>query len=836
MPAAAVTPCGITVLFGSETGASEYLAEQCHKRALKLKIPSECLSLDDWTAAQLRADASASASTSASPTDRLLVIFVSSTGDGDPPANAVQFLQWVHGALKDPASGRGRRAAAVFSKRAYALLGLGDSSYEHFGRNPKRVREAVKRLGAVSVQSFALADDAKGLEDVSDPWVDRLFQKLPALLAGTHRAVAALVREDSTASNLTSLAGSMASLHIDDAPPKPPSSGSGSPRVMLMDPLATQRISTPVAEAALALPAPAASAAAGANAAAHTLKVCYDLGYDPVNDAQRRQERILKAMAGLTKITHVTKAPISALLFEAFSGAVMLPPARAKLFPFCHAPTATPDVAAITAHTPQLCTLTQARCLSGPRALQRVIEVSIRLPRALLEHLIPGEALGIVCANPTVVVLALIKRLGLNPDAPILPDRQWRVDAAQTAAAANMIPNAPWLAPDAARAGPDAVKAWSTTPYLLLKYFVDLQAVPKKALLRLMADHCTHLVEKQQLLYLCSKQGAAEYREIHDTQVPGILQWLNTFPSSQIPLGVLVEHLPPLQPRRYSVTSVDAAKQTASIAFGVVTYTRPGSPDRLCKGVCSTWLDEMACSPADVSSGWTPVPAGTVATTCVPVFPLPRTPFVLHVPRSLAPHERMPLADVPRLLIAAGTGITPFMGFMQHLAGGSTLWPGGPPLGIPDGAPAPAGTTTWLAYSHRFDHDDDLFVAERAAYLSRGGRQDAAVSRSATTAASGITYVQDIFLHRGRDVQVDAPPPEAKQLWAFLQRPGACVYVCGSQPMARDLHARLVEVVALFVEPAAGALPFASMTDRMLAAKAFWDARARDGQYLREIW
>ena len=50
-------------------------------------------------------------------------------------------------------------------------------------------------------------------------------------------------------------------------------------------------------------------------------------------------------------------------------------------------------------------------------------------------------------------------------------------------------------------------KAKSVTLSDLFRYAVDITTPPRKALLRLLADYTSDPQEKNQLMYLCSKQG-----------------------------------------------------------------------------------------------------------------------------------------------------------------------------------------------------------------------------------------------------------------------------------------------------------------------------------------
>lgn len=70
--------------------------------------------------------------------ERTILIFVSNTGDGDPPDNAREFFEWI----------TSQNNAGLLARCRVGLLALGDSNYvETFNRSGKRLEEALSRLG-----------------------------------------------------------------------------------------------------------------------------------------------------------------------------------------------------------------------------------------------------------------------------------------------------------------------------------------------------------------------------------------------------------------------------------------------------------------------------------------------------------------------------------------------------------------------------------------------------------------------------------------------------------------------------------------------------------------
>lgn len=226
----------------------------------------------------------------------------------------------------------------------------------------------------------------------------------------------------------------------------------------------------------------------------------------------------------------------------------------------------------------------------------------------------PGDAIGVLPANHPDLVANLCKRLNLNADrvfyisAP--KDTSQAGDAASEAGEA--APATPAGRPAThipspcsigeAPAGGSARMSFvcpskgarshtiyhrirahptSTNPTLnptgyAFANCVDLTSPARKSLLRLLAEHAHDASEKRTLLFLSAKGGKDAYaHEIAEHQ-PSLLDLLVRFPSVTPPLDALLDALPPLAPRMYSITSSrrDSAKgpNRLSVALSVVRF------------------------------------------------------------------------------------------------------------------------------------------------------------------------------------------------------------------------------------------------------------------------
>ena len=150
------------------------------------------------------------------------------------------------------------------------------------------------------------------------------------------------------------------------------------------------------------------------------------------------------------------------------------------------------------------------------------------------------------------------------------------------------------------------------------------------------------------MVSLVSIKGKAEYNALIGSQHATIIDVLHWFPSAQPPLTALVNALPAAAPRLYSASSSPLVSSSRiSFAFTVVTNTSPSGVKR--PGVCTTWLEERLSSALEGTGGDLEVP--------VKVWAYLKPTKLFRLPAAL---------EKPLVMIGPGTGVTPFVGFMQH--------------------------------------------------------------------------------------------------------------------------------------------------------------------------
>ncbi|MFJ5309869.1 molybdopterin-dependent oxidoreductase [Streptomyces sp. NPDC088350] len=247
-------------------------------------------------------------------------------------------------------------------------------------------------------------------------------------------------------------------------------------------------------------------------------------------------------------------------------------------------------------------------------------------------------------------------------------------------------------------------------------------------LLRFVAERAGDDRELRRLLRPDNKDGLAKWS--WGRQAVDVLAGYPVKASAVEWAGVLKK----LQPRLYSISSSPLVDpHSVSLTVSVVRYENLDGRPR--GGVCSPFL-------ADAEAG-----AGTE----VPVF----------VQRS--PHFRPPSDPAtPMVMVGPGTGVAPFVGFLQERRA--------------LGHPAP----NWLFFGEQHRATDFYYEEELTALLAEGtlARLDTAFSRD----QRAKVYVQDRMREHG---------PE---LWHWL-REGAHFYVCGdASRMAKDVDRALRDI------------------------------------------
>jgi len=161
-PASAVQS-SLCIVYGSQTGNGRRVAEELLHAAAAAGIVADSINMADYPAARLRQDT--------------LVVFVVSThGDGDPPDDAIELHRFLGG----------RRASGLGSLN-YAVLALGDSSYEHFCQTGQEFDQRLAAAGARRLLPLVECD--LDYQSPARSWAEQLLEQARDL-AGTDNRTA----------------------------------------------------------------------------------------------------------------------------------------------------------------------------------------------------------------------------------------------------------------------------------------------------------------------------------------------------------------------------------------------------------------------------------------------------------------------------------------------------------------------------------------------------------------------------------------------------------------------------------------------------------------------
>jgi sulfite reductase alpha subunit-like flavoprotein len=153
----AASPPRVLVLYGSETGTAQDVAEQIQQQAWNRQLAdTQCATMDDFPIAREL------------PQCSIVVFVVSTTGDGDAPENMRSAWRSLL---------RKTLAKDWLQGVQIAVFGLGDSSYAKYNAVARRLQARLLQLGANEIIERGLGDDqhALGLFGALNPWLEKLW-------------------------------------------------------------------------------------------------------------------------------------------------------------------------------------------------------------------------------------------------------------------------------------------------------------------------------------------------------------------------------------------------------------------------------------------------------------------------------------------------------------------------------------------------------------------------------------------------------------------------------------------------------------------------------------
>lgn len=142
----------VTILFGSETGNAQSLAETLEDKLRKNDFTVKLSCMEDFKPKDLKKVQD-------------LLIISATHGEGNPPDNAVTLHEFIYG-----------RKAPKLNDLRYSVLALGDQSYEFFCQTGKDFDERLEALGGERLSPRVDCD--LDFDEPSEKWMENILSTL----------------------------------------------------------------------------------------------------------------------------------------------------------------------------------------------------------------------------------------------------------------------------------------------------------------------------------------------------------------------------------------------------------------------------------------------------------------------------------------------------------------------------------------------------------------------------------------------------------------------------------------------------------------------------------
>uniref|UniRef100_A0A0G4GXH5 NADPH--hemoprotein reductase n=1 Tax=Chromera velia CCMP2878 TaxID=1169474 RepID=A0A0G4GXH5_9ALVE len=262
---------------------------------------------------------------------------------------------------------------------------------------------------------------------------------------------------------------------------------------------------------------------------------------------------------------------------------------------------------------------------------------------------------------------------------------------------------------------------------IILSRLIELQHTVTRAQLQVLAEFAQCPPEKTKLMALAQAGGEDLYTQEVLAKHLTVVEVLQKFPSVKLSLGAFIGLMPRMQPRYYSIAS-SALEQPDKVSVCVARVKGKTDTGREHVGVCSNYLQTVPFPDPVAKNEGDTLPVYCFVKDTGSSFRLPKDP------------------SVPVILIGPGTGVAPFLGFLQERrqqkAGPSMLF-----FGCRGAA-------------------DHLYKEEMEKFKESGVIEDLEVAYSREQPGKKV-YVQDLLAAKGTKV------------WEWLDKRGAYVFVCG---------------------------------------------------------
>jgi len=223
----------------------------------------------------------------------------------------------------------------------------------------------------------------------------------------------------------------------------------------------------------------------------------------------------------------------------------------------------------------------------------------------------PGDVLAIHMENSKTLVDRLLKRLNIqSSDEPI--------------AIRKRDPNAPTFPFH------KVTLSWRE----IFTHYLDIAGTPPRYFFELLAHFTEDEREKERLEYLVSGEGTDDFYRYNEREKRSFLEAFDDFPNATPTEEYILDMIPLMQPRYFSIASAQELHPTeVHIVVAVIKFTTPFERTRY--GNCTSWMRDL--------------PVGASVSLCISKGTM-----------QMAPLHR------PMIMIGPGTGVAPFRSFIQY--------------------------------------------------------------------------------------------------------------------------------------------------------------------------
>lgn len=296
--------------------------------------------------------------------------------------------------------------------------------------------------------------------------------------------------------------------------------------------------------------------------------------------------------------------------------------------------------------------------------------------------------------------------------------------------------------------------------------YLDIGGAPRRSFFRALSSHATKEEEKEKLRELSSAEGFSLFHEYVTREKRNYVEVLEEFPSARPPLSWLLEMVPPLEARHYSIAS-SPAEDPVRVGLCVAVEERVTPYGRKRQGLCSSYLANLRVGEEVVM--W--LREGSFAD---------------------------PGPGAPVIMVGPGTGVAPMRAIFRERQQYSRRLNSAAEAGSPD---------TVLFFGCRKQQRDYLYGQEwsslRASSNSPSFPERASNSNSDdedyfTDGSQAVTtaFSQDGPADQGKTYVMHKMKRHASLVYKLLAEHGAHFFVAGSaQRMPSDVRKALREIV-----------------------------------------